>query len=230
MQAVERALGDQVRHLELPPERAGRRVLVALHRARHVGHVADQVEHPHRALGAPQAEHDLVGEPLAEGLDGHLPGVQEMRHRLRHRGEEEVAGRRVHVVEVPAPRRGDPELGVLAERARDAAAPFDEHGPRGPQLRQPDARAREPELAKLGEAGRVPAHGRLAQVGQHLVEGALDPLQVLLVLDQQGQRGLHQVAVERLRVEDDERAGPVEALRDRRGLRAARGRGCAAPR
>src|SRR5215472_2052251 len=50
------------------------------------------------------------------------------------------------------------------------------------------------------------------KVGQDLVEGALDPLQILLVLDEHGQGGLDELSIEALGVENHERAGPIEAL------------------
>src|SRR6185503_19915812 len=55
----------------------------------------------------------------------------------------------------------------------------------------------------------------LLGLGQDLVEGALHPLDVLLVLHEHGERGLHQRGVELLGVEDHQRARPVDRLRDR---------------
>src|SRR5437762_756477 len=60
----------------------------------------------------------------------------------------------------------------------------------------------------------------LGQVREHLVEGALHALEVLLVLHEHGQRRLDQLGVELLGVENHERARPVERLRDGWGLAA----------
>src|SRR6266540_5139102 len=53
-QTVKGAPSDQVRHLELPAEGAVRRLLLPLEGARHVRHVADQVQHTHGSFGAAQ--------------------------------------------------------------------------------------------------------------------------------------------------------------------------------
>src|SRR5687768_1607910 len=58
---------------------------------------------------------------------------------------------------------------------------------------------------------------------QHLIEGALDALEVLLVLHEHGERRLHEHGIELLGVEDDERARPVERLRHGRRLAQVEG-------
>src|SRR5262245_27864959 len=83
-QPVEGAAADEVRLPELPAERAGGDLLVMLHRACDVGHVTHEMQHAYRPLRAPEPEHHLVGETLAEGLHRHLAGMQEVRHRLGH--------------------------------------------------------------------------------------------------------------------------------------------------
>src|SRR5215813_3668903 len=50
---------------------------------------------------------------------------------------------------------------------------------------------------------------------EDLVQRAAHALEVLFVLHEHGQRRLNELGVQRLRVEDDERARPVERLRDR---------------
>src|SRR5207247_670450 len=145
-----------VGHPELPPERSGWQVLVDLAAVRDVGHVTDQVQHAHGPLGGAQAEHDLVAGALAERLDGHLARVQEVRHGLRHGGEEEVTRARIDVVEVPAAGREQPDLRVLPEDPRDAAATLDVRGTGGPELWQPKPRRRKPELLELREG--LPVH------------------------------------------------------------------------
>src|SRR5215472_1648350 len=157
---VERALSDHVDHLELPAEGARGRVLLALDGAGHVGNVAHQVQHTDGALGAAQPEHHLVARALAKGLDGHLAGMEQVRHGLGHRHAEEVPRGRVDVVEMPAPGRPDPELGVFPERARDAPASLDERRARGTELGKADARAREPQFPELGELLPVHTVGR----------------------------------------------------------------------
>src|SRR5215468_7743459 len=154
-EAVEGAGGDEVSHLELPAELARRRLLVALHQLCHIRRVAHEMEHAHRPFRAPQPQHDLVGRILARGLHRHFAGLEEMRDRLGHGRPEEGLRPRMRVVEVPPPGRVDPELGVLAQGGGDAAAALDEHGPARPQLRQPDARTRKPQLAELAQG-----HGR----------------------------------------------------------------------
>src|SRR5262249_24446301 len=127
-----------------------------------VGHVADQVEDADWALGAAEPEDHLVREGVAHGLHGHLTRVEEMGHRLRHGEAEEVARRRMHVVEVPTAAGQDPQLQVLAQRAGDAAPALDEGRPRRTELGQADTRAWKPELAELREA--FPVHHRTRSV------------------------------------------------------------------
>src|SRR5262245_10403922 len=162
-QPVEGAAADEVRLLKLPAERARGGLLVLLHRARDVRHVPHEVQHADRPLRAPEPQHHLVGEALTERLHRHLAGVEEVRHRLGHDRPEEVPGRRVNVVEVPAPGRGDPELGVLTEGAGDAATALDQDRSRGPELGQPDAGTGKPQLPELGQGSPVhrtrPAYG-----------------------------------------------------------------------
>src|SRR5204863_2618065 len=72
-----------------------------------------------------------------------------------------------------------------------------------------------------GDAPRRPrsdAPRRPQSWRQDFVERALDALEILLVLHEHRQGGLDERRIERLRVEDDERARPVERLRDRRRL------------
>src|SRR5262252_6141470 len=152
---VERSGRDEVRHLELPAELAGGSLLVALYELCHVGHVTHEVEHPHRPFRATESQHDLVGGVLPRSLHRHLAGLEEMRHGLGHGRAEEGLRPGIRVVEVPAARGIDPQLRVLAESGGDAAPALDEHGPAGPQLRQPDARTRKPQLAELAQG-----HGR----------------------------------------------------------------------
>src|SRR5262245_39116117 len=152
---VEGAGGDEVRHLEFPAELASGGLLVALYELRHVGHVTHEVEYAHRPFRTAESQHHLVGGILPRSLHRHLAGLEEMRHGLGHRGAEESLRPGIRVVEVPAARRIDPQLGVLAEGGGDAAAALDEHGPAGAQLRQPDARTRKPQLAELAQG-----HGR----------------------------------------------------------------------
>src|SRR2546426_6522464 len=156
-ETVEGALGDQVGHLELPAQRTRRDVLIALDRARDIGDIPHEMEHPHRPLGAAQAEDDLVAQSLAHGLHRHLPRVEQVRDRLGHGDAEEVAGCRVDVVEVPGTAGPDPELRVLPQRGRDAPAALDEHGARVAQLPQAEPRTREPQLPKLAQL--LPIHG-----------------------------------------------------------------------
>src|SRR5207244_3746524 len=54
----------------------------------------------------------------------------------------------------------------------------------------------------------------LAQVGEHLIERAADALEILLVLYEHRQRGLDQLRVQAVRVQDHERARPIERLGD----------------
>src|SRR5215471_8897532 len=152
---VERSGRDEVRHLELPAELAGGSLLVALYELCHVGHVTHEVEHAHRPFRATESQHDLVGGVLPRSLHRHLAGLEEMRHGLGYGRAEEGLRPGIRVVEVPAARGIDPQLRVLAESGGDAAPALDEHGPAGPQLRQPDARTRKPQLAELAQG-----HGR----------------------------------------------------------------------
>src|SRR5262245_61853077 len=249
-QPVKGAVSDHVRHLALPPEDARGELLVPLERSRRVGHVPDEMQHAHGAFRAAKAEHDLIAHALAHGLHIHLARVQQMGHRLRHRDPEEISRRRMDVVEVPGAGGRDPELGVLPERTRDAAAALDEDRAGGPELRQSNPRARKPELAELRELLEVQFHSvhstrcpsprpelatehrgsrhverssrthsaclaepsRSGEIGQHLVQSAPDAVEILLVLDEHGQGGFDQVPIQGIGVQDDERAGPVQAL------------------
>src|SRR5215467_5233897 len=152
---VERSGRDEVRHLELPAELAGGSLLVALYELCHVGHVTHEVEHAHRPFRAAESQHHLVGGVLPRSLHRHLAGLEEMRHGLRHGRAEEGLRPGIRIVEMPAARRVDPQLGVLAEGGGDTAPTLDEHRPARPQLRQPDARTRKPQFAELAQG-----HGR----------------------------------------------------------------------
>jgi hypothetical protein len=85
-------------------------------------------------------EDHLVGRILPRGLHRHLTGLEQVGNGVGHGHAEELARRRMRVVEVPATRRVYPELRVLAEGGGDAAATFDEYGATRSELGQPEAR------------------------------------------------------------------------------------------
>jgi len=137
---METPVCDDVRELLLPPEPALRDLLLPRHAPRHVLNVTDQMEHAERPLLSPKPNNHLVHAALAQRLDGQLIRPQQMRDRVGHGREKEVAGRGVHKVEMPAAGREQPKPHMLAEQARDAPAPFDDDGARWRKLGEPEPR------------------------------------------------------------------------------------------
>src|SRR4029450_12944001 len=150
-EAMKGARGNEVGHLELPAELAGRGLLVTLRDARDVRRVPHQMQDAHRPFRAAQAEDHLVGRILPRGLYRHLAGLEQMGNGVGHGRAEELAGRGMRVVEVPAARRVYPELRVLPEGGGNAAAPFDEYRTARSELGQAEARAGEPQRSELAQ-------------------------------------------------------------------------------
>src|SRR5262252_1002449 len=88
------------------------------------------------------------------------------------------------------------------------------------------SRASEGEM-RISARRRSPMNSRIrwsrVLLREDLVERALDALEVLLVLDQHRQGRLDDAGIELARVQDHERARPVERLRDRRELAEVHG-------
>src|SRR5437016_5299220 len=78
------------------------------------------------------------------------------------------------------------------------------------------ARRRSPMNSRIRSSIYMWSWSGLRQVRQHLVDGPLHALEVLLVLHEHREGGLDELGIELLRVQDHQRARPVERLGDRR--------------